>query len=102
MRTLAPAVGLRSNWHRESPTPLVYMYHGEVSRSEWEFGLGHHSAGAYRKMYFGVIMCHHELTPNQSAAANRRPAGQLDGSGNLAATVAADRAFPAAVAELGR
>jgi len=39
---------------------------------------------------------------NQSAAANRRPAGQLDGSGNLAATVAADRAFPAAVAELGR
>ena len=38
---------------------------------------------------------------NQGAAANRRPAGQLDGSGNLAATVAADRAFPAAVAELG-
>jgi hypothetical protein len=39
---------------------------------------------------------------NQSAAANRRPAGQLDGSGNLSATVAADRALPAAVAELGR
>lgn len=39
--------------------------------------------------------------PNQSAAANRRPAGQLDGSGNLSAIVAADRAFPAAVAELG-
>jgi hypothetical protein len=39
---------------------------------------------------------------NQGAAANRRPAGQSDGSGNLAATVAADRAFPAAVAELGR
>ena len=39
---------------------------------------------------------------NQSAAANRRPAGQLDGSDNLLATVAADRAFPAAVAELGR
>jgi hypothetical protein len=39
---------------------------------------------------------------NQSAAANRRPAGQSDGSGNLFATVAADRAFPAAVAELGR
>ena len=35
---------------------------------------------------------------NQSAAANRRPAGQLDGSDNLAAIVAADRAFPAAVA----
>jgi hypothetical protein len=52
--------------------------------------------------------------PNQSAAANRRPAGQADGSGNLAAIVAADRAFsilrsstatedgPAAVAELDR
>ena len=39
--------------------------------------------------------------PNQGAAANRRPAGQSDGSGNLSATVAADRAFPAAVAELG-
>ena len=41
-------------------------------------------------------------SPNQSAAANRRPAGQLDDSGNLFAIVAADRAFPAAVAELGR
>jgi len=41
------------------------------------------------------------LTPNQSAAANRRPAGQADGSGNLSATIAADRAFPVAVAELG-
>jgi hypothetical protein len=39
---------------------------------------------------------------NQCAAANRRPALQSDGSGNLAAIVAADRAFPAAVAELGR
>jgi hypothetical protein len=39
---------------------------------------------------------------NKSAAANRRPAGQSDGSGNLSATVAADRAFPAAVAELDR
>jgi hypothetical protein len=39
---------------------------------------------------------------NQGAAANRRPAGQLNGSGDLSATVAADRAFPAAVAELGR
>ena len=35
-------------------------------------------------------------------ALERRPAGQSDGSGNLAAIVAADRAFPAAVAELGR
>jgi hypothetical protein len=42
------------------------------------------------------------MTPNQCAAANRRPAGQSDGSGNLSAIVAADRAFPAAVAELGR
>ena len=40
--------------------------------------------------------------PNKSAAANRRPAGQSDGSGNLSATLAADRAFPAEVAELGR
>ena len=39
---------------------------------------------------------------NQSAAANRRPAGQLIASGNLSAIVAAARAFPAAVAELGR
>ena len=42
------------------------------------------------------------MTPNQSAAANRRRAGQLDGSGNLSVIVAAGRAFPAAVAELGR
>ena len=42
------------------------------------------------------------LTPNQSAAANRRPALQQDGADNLAATVAADRALPAAVAGLGR
>ena len=38
---------------------------------------------------------------NQGAGANRRPAGQSDGSDNLSATLAADRAFPAAVAELG-
>jgi hypothetical protein len=40
------------------------------------------------------------LQPNMTS--NRRPAGQSDGSDNLFATVAADRAFPAAVAELGR
>jgi hypothetical protein len=40
--------------------------------------------------------------PNQGAAANRRPALQLEGSSNLSAIVAADRAFPAAVAELDR
>ncbi len=41
-------------------------------------------------------------SPNQSAAANRRPAFQSDGLSNLSAIVATDRAFPAAVAELGR
>jgi hypothetical protein len=39
---------------------------------------------------------------NQSAAANRRPALQSDGSDDLSAIVAADRASAAAVAELGR
>jgi hypothetical protein len=38
----------------------------------------------------------------QMSPLQRRPAGQSDSSGNLAATVPADRAFPAAVAELGR
>jgi len=38
---------------------------------------------------------------NQGAAANRRPAEQADGADNLSAVVAADRAFPAVVAELG-
>jgi hypothetical protein len=42
------------------------------------------------------------LRPNQSAAANRRPAGQAGGSDDLSAIVAADRPFLAAVAELGR
>jgi len=32
--------------------------------------------------------------------ANRRPAGQSDGSDNLSATLAAERAFPAAVVDL--
>jgi hypothetical protein len=41
-------------------------------------------------------------TANQIAAANRRPAGQWGGSGNLSAIVATDRAFRAAVAELDR
>ena len=41
-------------------------------------------------------------TPNQGAAAYRTPADQSNGSDNLSATVAADRKFPAAVAELGR
>jgi hypothetical protein len=38
----------------------------------------------------------------KGAAANRRLAEQSDGSDNLSAIVAADRAFPTAVAELGR
>ncbi len=42
----------------------------------------------------------HESGP--ASTLQRRPAGQADGSGNLSAIVAADRAFPAAVAELGR
>ncbi|MDB6024413.1 MAG: hypothetical protein JWM68_636 [Verrucomicrobiales bacterium] len=46
--------------------------------------------------------CNAPEIPNQGAAANCRPAGQSDGSDNLSATLAADRAFPAAVAELGR
>jgi hypothetical protein len=41
------------------------------------------------------------MCPNQGAATNRLPAGQADSSDNLSATLAADRAFPAAVAELG-
>jgi len=41
-------------------------------------------------------------SPNQSAAVNRRPALQSGGSRDLSAILAADRAFPAAVAELGR
>ncbi len=40
--------------------------------------------------------------PNKGAAANRRPAGQLNGSDNFFATVSADRAFPVAVADPGR
>ncbi len=40
--------------------------------------------------------------PSQSAAVNRRPAEQSDGADNLSGTIAADRAFPAAVAKLGR
>lgn len=39
--------------------------------------------------------------PNQRAASNRRPSRLSGGSGNLFTTLAADRAFPAAVAELG-
>lgn len=39
--------------------------------------------------------------PNQIAAANRRPAGQSDGSGNLFATAATGPVCPAAVAESG-
>jgi hypothetical protein len=59
---------------------------------------------AERRQIADLVLKHvtETLTPNKCAAANRRPAGQSDGSGNLSAIVAADRAFPAAVAELGR
>ena len=40
--------------------------------------------------------------PNNGAPANRRPAAQSGGSGNLSAIIPADRAVPAAVAELVR
>lgn len=40
--------------------------------------------------------------PNQGTPVNRRPAGQSGGSDNVSATLAVNRAFPAAVAELGR
>jgi hypothetical protein len=40
-------------------------------------------------------------TSANEGAANRRPTGQSDGSDNLSATLAADLAFPASVAELG-
>jgi hypothetical protein len=43
--------------------------------------------------------------PNKVTGANRRPAGLSSGSGNLFVPlcgIATDRAFPAAVAELGR
>jgi hypothetical protein len=43
-----------------------------------------------------------EKAPNQTLETNCRPAEQLDGSGNLSATLAADRAFPAAVTEPDR
>jgi hypothetical protein len=39
---------------------------------------------------------------NRNSAANRRPAGQPDGSGNLSATVVVAGLFPAAVAEIER
>jgi hypothetical protein len=42
------------------------------------------------------------VQPNQSAPVNRRPVLQLDGSDCLSTTVAADRAFPAAVSNLRR
>jgi hypothetical protein len=49
-----------------------------------------------------LLMKRWSMMPNQGAAANRRPARQSDGSGSLSAIVAADRAFPAAVAERDR
>ena len=76
---------------------LGYDYHC-LRCSTW-CSSGLHAA---RFMSDTMSSANHALQPNQSAAANRRPAGQSDGSDNSSATVAADRAFPAAVAELGR
>lgn len=42
------------------------------------------------------------MPPNRVTVANRRPFGQSNGSHDLSATLAADRAFPAVVAELDR
>jgi hypothetical protein len=52
---------------------------------------------------FGLLVTAHlwKRMPDQVAAANRPPAGQPDGSSNSFAIVAAGRAFPAAVAQLG-
>ena len=47
-------------------------------------------------------MVHGLKSANKVGGANHRPAGQSDGSSNLSATVAANRAFPAAIAELDR
>jgi len=43
-----------------------------------------------------------EWRPNQALQRTAAPRGWWGGWENLSATVAADRAFPAAVAELGR
>jgi uncharacterized protein YceK len=50
------------------------------------------------------VVTHSDEYENEVAnpGANRRRAGQSGGSDNLSATVSVDRAFPAAVAELGR
>ena len=61
-----------------------------------------HCGGVLAVSLFIVNQTMESLTPDQSAAANRRPARQSDGAGNLSAIIAVDRAFPAAVAELER
>ena len=62
----------------------------------------HRTGMFYRSRHLWFVMEIATLMPNHGAASNSRPAGQLDGSDNLSAIVAADRAFPAAVAELDR
>lgn len=49
---------------------------------------------------FIIILSKAKRSPHQRAAANRRPAGQSGDLDNLSATLAADPAFPAAVAAL--
>ena len=50
---------------------------------------------------YGLLVTAHlwKRTSNQGAAANRHPARPSDGSDNLTAFVAVDRAFPAAAAD---
>jgi hypothetical protein len=92
-----------TSWTSRQAQITVSPY-ARAERTSWSLELA--SARCYDTLFrqdSGLSMStDQEPWPNQSAAANRRPAGQLDGSGNLSATVAPDRAFPAAVAELGR
>jgi hypothetical protein len=98
-------------WHHFSYGRCVQLFHKALS--ELSAAIVHHqlSSVSLPEVWDSIRM----MPPNQSAAATRRPAGKIrttgynhcfakasDGSGNLSAIVAADRAFPAAVAELGR
>lgn len=74
----------------------------EMRRMTNELDVTYERRGNFKELAERMAESLTTLKPSQGAAANRRPAGQLDGSDNLAATVASDRAFPAAVAELGR
>lgn len=53
-------------------------------------------------VYEGVTAKYNNSQQNKGTAANRRPTLQSNRSGNLSATLTADRTFPAAVADLDR